>query len=295
MHGILLALLAYVIWGAFPLFFSLLNQVPPIEILSNRIIWAFVATLIIIQFVRKNTALLTSLKSWSTVKWLIVSSILITINWLVFIWAVAEHKVLESSLGYFMTPLVSMTLGRLFFNESINRLQIIAALLATAGVVQELLALGRLPWISITLALSFGFYGSVRKYKPVDSLIGITIETLLLLPFAIAYLIWQPVPMAFGQELTTSLLLVASGLLTAVPLLLFASAAKRLDLTVVGFMMYINPSLQFLTAVYIFNEPFSIERLTSFIIIWIAMGFFTMGLRQKSKRAVIKAHIDSSL
>jgi len=282
MYGIILALLAYLIWGAFPLYFSYLSQVPPIEILANRIIWAFLVTVVFIQFVRKNKALLTVLKNGEALKWLLLSAILITINWLVFIWAVSNERVLESSLGYFMTPLVSLILGRIFFQEKINRLQVIAALLATTGVYQELIALGRVPWVSLVLALSFGFYGLVRKYKPVDSLVGLTIETLLIMPFAGIYFFWYQGTLAFGQELNVSLLLMASGLITAIPLILFASAAKRLDLTVVGFMMYINPSMQFLTAVYIFNEPFNIDRLASFILIWTAMGFFTAGLRKKT-------------
>lgn len=283
MRGLLLAFSAYFIWGAFPLYFSFLSHVPTFEVLANRIVWAFFSTIIIIFVLGKRKQLLQMMGDRHIVKWLGLSSLLIAINWLVFIWAVAEHRVLESSLGYFLTPLVSLLLGRLFLNESLNRLQVIAAFLAVIAVCLELVTLGKLPWISIVLALSFGFYGLVRKQLPINSLIGLTVETLLILPFALIYLYWHKNDLAIGMNNSTTIFLVASGLVTAIPLLLFAAATKHLDLTVIGFVMYINPTMQFLTAVYLFNEPYPPQRIVTFILIWIGLIFFMSGLWQRSR------------
>jgi len=257
MQGLLLALAAYTIWGCFPLFFNLLSQVASFEVLVHRIIWSFVATTIVILMLRRLGSLTTLLRDKRALGWLMLSSILIATNWLIFIWAVSQQRVLESSLGYFMTPLVSLFLGRIILKEIMHPLQAIAGGIAAVAVLLELIMLGNLPWVSLTLALSFGFYGLVRKQQPVDSLNGLTIETLLILPLALGWIMWQlqaGISMSFfsGNTLTISLMIM-SGIVTAVPLLLFAAAAKRLDLSVVGFIMYLNPTLQFLIAVFIFN------------------------------------------
>ncbi|MFY0663703.1 MAG: EamA family transporter RarD [Natronospirillum sp.] len=291
MRGLVLAFSAYFIWGSFPLFFSLLSHVAPMEVLVQRIIWAFVATLLVILMLRRWTSYVALLKNRSAMYWLLLSGVLIGLNWLVFIWAVNVGRVLESSLGYFMTPLVSLMLGRLLLKESMNRFQAVAGALAAIAVLFELVALGRLPWVSLALAGSFGFYGLVRKQQPVDSLQGLNVEALVLLPVAGIWWLWQVDVggvIQFGGDLRTSLLLAASGVVTAVPLLLFAAAARRLDLTVVGFIMYVNPTMQFLTAVFIFNEPYPPLRLVTFAIIWLAMVIFMIGLwhsAQQRRRA----------
>ncbi|MFC3851786.1 EamA family transporter RarD [Salinispirillum marinum] len=292
MRGLVLAFSAYFLWGSFPLFFSLLSHVSPMEVLVQRIIWAFVATLLVILIMRRWSSYMTLLHNRRAMGWLLLSGVLIGLNWLVFIWAVNVGRVLESSLGYFMTPLVSLLLGRVLLKESMNRFQAVAGALAAIAVLFELIALGRLPWVSLALAGSFGFYGLVRKQQPVDSLQGLNIEALVLLPVALVWWLWQVDVggvISFGGDLRTSLLLAASGVVTAVPLLLFAAAARRLDLTVVGFIMYINPTLQFLTAVFILNEEYPPQRLITFAIIWVAMVIFMLGLwrsaRQKRRLA----------
>ncbi|WP_409522602.1 EamA family transporter RarD [Nitrincola sp. MINF-07-Sa-05] len=282
MQGLLLALAAYTLWGCFPLFFNLLSQVPSFEVLVHRIIWSFIATTLVILVAGRLHSLTALLRDKRALGWLLLSSLLIGTNWLIFIWAVSQQRVLESSLGYFITPLVSLFLSRIILKESMHPLQAIAGGLAAVAVLFELIMLGKLPWVSLTLAISFGFYGLVRKQQPVDSLNGLTVETLLILPLALGWILWQlqtGQAMAFfaGNTMTTSLM-VLSGIVTAVPLLLFAAAAKRLDLSVVGFIMYLNPTLQFLTAVFIFNESYPPQRLITFILIWIAMGFFLYGL-----------------
>lgn len=284
MRGLLLALSAYVIWGAFPLYFSFLAQVPPMEVLSNRVVWAFAITLVAVLLMGKLPEVINILKKPKAVGWLGLSSLLIGANWLIFIWAVTNHRVLESSLGYFMTPLVSMALGRLLLSERVNRLQATAGILAAIAVAFELFTLGELPWLSLALAFSFGFYGLVRKQQAVGSMTGLLIETLLILPLALIYLVAYQDQLHFTVDSQTTVLLIASGLVTAVPLFLFAAATKHLDLTVIGFVMYINPTMQFLTAIWVFNEPYSTQRLFTFALIWVAMFFFLAGLWQNAKR-----------
>lgn len=287
MRGLLLAISAYGIWGCFPLFFTLLANVSAFEILAHRIVWAYVFTGLVILGMGRRKQLAALIANRRALAWLALSAALITINWLVFIWAVTAGRVLESSLGYFLTPLVSLFLGRLLLKESMNRLQVIAGSIAAVAVLFELVAIGRLPWVSLTLAGSFGLYGLVRKMQPVDSLNGLQVETMIVLPLALLYLawLWSSGRMVFAQNLTDSTLLIAAGALTAVPLLLFAAAAQRLDLIVVGFIMYLNPTLQFLTAVFILDEAYPPQRLLTFVLIWIAMGFFLAGMWQAHRRS----------
>ncbi|WLD58301.1 EamA family transporter RarD [Salinispirillum sp. LH 10-3-1] len=287
MRGLVLAFSAYFVWGSFPLFFSLLNHVAPMEVLVQRIVWAFLATLVVIVLMRRRASYVALLQNRRAMAWLLLSGVLIGLNWLVFIWAVSVGRVLETSLGYFLTPLVSLMLGRILLKETMNRFQAVAGALAAVAVLFELVALGHLPWVSLLLAGSFGFYGLVRKQQPVDSLQGLNVEALVLLPVAAIWLLWQVSTggvIQFGSDLRTTLLLVASGAVTAVPLLLFAAAARRLDLTVVGFIMYVNPTMQFLTAVFIFNEPYPPLRLVTFAIIWVAMVVFMLGLWRSAQQ-----------
>jgi chloramphenicol-sensitive protein RarD len=194
----------------------------------------------------------------------------------------------ESSLGYFITPLVSVLLARIFLKESLDFYRLTAVILALMGVLWLILQLGLIPWVSLSLAASFGFYGLVRKTVPVDSLTGLWIETGILLPFALIWWIWletQGQSQLLSEGLQTTSLLIFLGALTAIPLLLFASAAKRLSLTTVGFMMYINPTMQFLTAIYWLKEPFSQQQLIAFLFIWVALVVFSIGaIRQQNER-----------
>ncbi len=281
MRGLLFALGAYGLWGCFPLFFNLLAHLPPYEVLAQRIVWACVVTLIAIIGMGQLRRFIALVKDRSLLKWLSLSSLLISINWLAFIWAVSNQRVLEASLGYFLTPLFSVVLGRVVLKEALNRWQASAALLAFLSVIFELVALGQLPWVSLVLASSFGFYGLVRKQQPVSSLQGLAVETLLATPVALIYLLWlftSDNPFYFGDQTTDTLLMMAAGAITTIPLLLFAAAASRLDLSVVGFIMYLNPTLHFLTAVFILDEPYPPQRLLTFIIIWMAMGLFMVGI-----------------
>ncbi len=286
--GLVYGLSAYTIWGLFPWYFHFLTQVNPWQVLTQRIIWSFLLVSVIAIFIRHGSLIKAALTQRNTLLGLLLSSLLIAANWLIFIWSVGQGRVLESSLGYFITPLVSVLLARIFLKESLDIYRLSACILAVIGVLWLVIQLGVLPWISLSLAISFGFYGLVRKKVPVDSLTGLWVETGILLPFAFTWwlwLEWQGQSQLFTENLQTTFLLIFSGALTAAPLLLFASAANRLSLTAVGFMMYINPTMQFLTAIYLLKEPFNHQQLIAFIFIWIALVVFSIGaVRQQNTK-----------
>ncbi len=288
MQGLALAVLAYSIWGIFPLFFSYLNHVSPVEVLSHRIICSLVATLSLGLLLQRGRLLVKALQDKSTLIWLGVSSLLIAVNWLVYIWAVGNQRVLEASLGYFIMPVVSLLMGRLILKESLHPLQAWAGVLAAIAVLWELWSFAALPWVGVVLAFAFAFYGLVRKVHPIDGLNGLTIETLWLLPMALGFVAWQTITadadMGFGLNHSTTVLLICSGFLTALPLVLFAMATRRINLSIVGFIMYINPTIQFLIGVYVLNEHFPQERLVTFILVWIALLFFVAGMWQQLRQ-----------
>jgi chloramphenicol-sensitive protein RarD len=288
MQGLVLAVLAYSIWGIFPLFFSYLNHVSPVEVLSHRIIWSLVATFSLGLMLQRGRLLVKALQDKKTLIWLGVSSLLIAVNWLVYIWAVGQHRVLEASLGYFIMPVVSLLMGRLILKEALHPLQAWAGVLAAVAVLWELWSFGALPWVGVVLAFAFAFYGLVRKVHPIDGLNGLTIETLWLLPLALGFVGWQLLSadsqMGFGLDNTTTTLLIVSGFLTALPLVLFAMATSRINLSIVGFIMYINPTIQFLIGVFVLNEHFPPERMVTFILVWIALFLFVAGLWQQLRQ-----------
>jgi chloramphenicol-sensitive protein RarD len=288
MQGLTLAILAYSIWGIFPLFFSYLNHVSPVEVLSHRIIWSLVATFSLALVLGRGRLLRKALEQKTTLIWLGVSSLLIAVNWLVYIWAVGQHRVLEASLGYFIMPVVSLLMGRLILKEALHPLQAWAGVVAAIAVLWELWSFGALPWVGVVLAFAFAFYGLVRKVHPIDGLNGLTIETLWLLPLAAGFVSWQALTqqsdMGFGLDTSTTVLLICSGFLTALPLVLFAMATRRINLSIVGFIMYINPTIQFLIGVYVLNEHFPQERLVTFILVWLALLLFVAGLWRQLKQ-----------
>jgi len=278
--GFMTGLFAYLLWGFFPLFFHLLRDVAPLEVLTQRVIWSFVLVLLLMILLKRLNKVKEVLSQKSALKGLIASALLVSINWLVFIWAVGQGRVLESSLGYFITPLVSVFLARVFLKEKLDIWRIISIALAFSGILWMLLTLGFLPWVSLVLAISFGLYGLVRKQVKVDSLTGLTIETLVLLPIATIYWGWLEFNNSstiFHMSSHITLLLMASGIVTATPLLFFAYAAKKMSLTAIGFLMYINPTIQFFIAVYFLNEPLNNDLLISFYFIWCALAVFSIG------------------
>lgn len=287
--GLVYGLTAYTIWGLFPWYFHFLTQVSPWQVLTQRIIWSFLLVTVIALVMRHWPLIKPAITNRKVLSGLMLSSLLIAANWLIFIWAVGQDRVVESSLGYFITPLVSVLLARIFLKESLDIYRITACILAIIGVLWLVINLGTIPWVSLSLAASFGLYGLVRKKVPVDSLTGLLVETGMLLPFALTWWVWlewHGQSQLFSENLQTTFLLIFSGALTAIPLLLFASAANRLSLTAVGFMMYINPTMQFFTAIYLLKEPFNQQQLIAFLFIWVALIVFSVGaIRQQNGRS----------
>ncbi len=277
--GVGFGLLAYGIWGFFPLFFRQLAHVSPMDVLSNRAVWACLFVGLLLSLRRQWHKVVAVFGSWRQLLMLVIAASLIGTNWLVFLWAVANQQVVASSLGYFLTPLVNVVFGLAVLKERLNRLEWLSVALALAAIANEVLAIGSLPWVSLILAGTFGTYGLVRKRLPVDAVSGLWLETLAMLPVCGLYAWWQakngqPVWFA-GHDLTTTGLLVAAGALTALPLLAFAAATQRLDLATVGMLMYINPTLQFVTAIWLFGEPMRVAQLLSFGLIWLGLLVFS--------------------
>ncbi|MFZ2269715.1 MAG: EamA family transporter RarD [Azonexus sp.] len=287
LSGIGFGLLAYVIWGFFPLFFRQLAQVPPMDILSNRAVWACLFVAILLTLNRRWNKVLAVFRQPGQLAQLALAALLVGSNWLIFLWAVAHQQVVASSLGYFLTPLVNVLLGLIVLKERLNRLEWISVGLALAAIGNEVLTLGSLPWISLLLAGTFGCYGLVRKQVPVDAISGLWLETLAMLPICGIYALWQAQSghQVFTLDWTsTTLLLIAAGILTALPLMAFAAATQRLDLATVGMLMYINPSLQFATAIWLFGEPLQTARLVSFGLIWLGLLVFSASMWRKYRQ-----------
>jgi chloramphenicol-sensitive protein RarD len=276
--GLAYAFLAYGSWGVFPLFWKLVDHVPAVELVAHRVVWACGAYLLLVAWKRRLHELKVALRSTKVLRAIAPAAVLISFNWLVFVYAVVTERVLHASLGYFLNPLVSIVLGLVFLRERMRAGQWIAVALAALGVVQLTTLAADVPWIGIALAVSFGLYGLTRKIAPIDGLLGATIESVLLLPLAIGYLVWLAVSGAgtfATADLRTDLLLVCAGFITAAPLVWFANAARRLPLRTLGFVQYLAPSIQFLLAVLVFGEPLTPVHLRSFACIWAAIAVFT--------------------
>lgn len=294
-NGMINAILAYTIWGIIPLYWKWFETMPAGEILTHRIVWSFVFVGGLIAIQKRWREIAAILKSWKMLFPLIISSVLITINWLVFIWAVNNGHVVETSLGYYLNPLISVLLAVMFLREKPNRGQWLAIALAGAGVLFVAVDYGSFPWISLSLAFSFGLYGLAKKRVVLDASVGLFLETLIVVPIAILYMGYlgtNDQSTAWGMSAGSFLLLMLSGAVTALPLLLFAKAAKRLTLSTLGFVQYIGPSLTLLLSVLVFKEEISAVLLVSFSLIWAASIVYTAA-SIRSARAVRKAHAES--
>lgn len=277
-RGILHGALAYGLWGVVPAFWKLLVRVSPVETLSHRVVWGLGTLMILVAASGKVRATREAMRDRRVVLAMAGSSILLAINWGTFVYSVSANRLLEASLGYFINPLVSVALGVAVLGERLRAPQKLAIALAAAGVAALTVHLGHLPYLALVLACSFGLYGLIRKTAKVDSLAGSTLETALMTPLAIAFLVFLAAR-GEGQLGHASwqlhLLLVATGVVTAVPLLLFTSAARRLPLSTVGFLQYLAPTGQFLLAVLVYGEPFSSATLGAFALIWAGLAVFS--------------------
>lgn len=276
--GCLFAVAAYLIWGFSPIYFKAVAEVAPDQILAQRIVWSLLLLLLMVTLARRWGGVAASLRQGRTLALLTGSTLLISVNWFTFIWAIGADRVLEVSLGYYMNPLVSVLLGVALLGERLGRWQWLAALLAAVGVANLALQTQGVPWVALSLAFSFGFYGLLRKLTPLGAADGLLLETALLAPLAIVYLLYLDAAGsgAWGSAgARLDLLLVLSGPMTALPLVFFAGAARRLSLTVVGFFQYIAPTVQFFLAVLLFGEVFTDAHLVTFLCIWTAVLLFS--------------------
>lgn len=290
--GFLYALIAYAIWGLFPLYWRLLQAIPATQIAGHRMIWSWVVLAIVIVATKQLRSFRTSINFRVLVSYSI-AALLISINWVVYIWAVNADHIVETSLGYFINPLISVFFGTVFFKERLRPLHWISLACAAIGVIYLTYQYGRLPWIALVLASSFSLYGLVKKIAPLQSLFGLTLETTVLVLPALIYLIfceYNGNGTLLNTDLRTYSILFLGGIVTAIPLLLFASAAQRIPLTLIGMLQYIAPTLQILLGIFFFHEPFSSKQLLGFSLVWIALAIFMLeGFLRRQKGNITAA------
>jgi chloramphenicol-sensitive protein RarD len=287
--GILSAALAFLCWGLFPLYFHAIGEVPALQILAHRMLWSL-AFLLIVLALRRQWRWLEQVRQPRVFWSFVASAILLAANWLVYIWAVNNGHVIEASLGYFITPLLNIMFGFLLLKERLRRLQWAVIAIAALGVAWLSWQSGSVPWIALLLAATFGGYGLLRKTAALGALEGLSFETMVLFPVAAAYVAWLTLHgenafITTGSD-TTRWLLVASGPITAIPLLLFANGARQIPLSILGLLQYLTPTIQFLLGVLLFKEAFSADRLVGFALIWAALALFAgEGLLQRGRVA----------
>lgn len=277
-HGLLLGIAAYGVWGLIPFYFRSLGDLPPSEVLAHRVLWSLLFLAVLLTLWRRWPQVAVGVRSRRVLAALAVSAALIGLNWFTYIYSVMSQQVLQASLGYFITPLVNVLLGMVFLGERLRPLQLLGVVLASLGVLNLALAGAGLPWISLTLAVSFAFYGLLRKTTAIDSTQGLFVETALLSPLAAGWLAWliaSGTAVAPRDPAGSLPLLMAGGVVTTVPLLCFVAAARQLRMSTLGFLQYLSPTLQFLVAVLAFKEPFSRTQLASFACIWLAIALYS--------------------
>ena len=278
-RGILSGIGAYALWGFFPIYWKFLHDVPALQVIGHRIGWSFVLLLAYIVARGQWRAFRASAMSWRTIGIYSIAAVLLSFNWLIYVWGVNAGFIVETSLGYFINPLLSVLLGVIFLRERLRPMQWIPVGIAAIGVGYLTFVYGRLPWIALSLAFTFGFYGFVKKLSPLGSLHGLTLETGIVFPVAVIYLVFVGFS-GSGAFLhdgpLVDVLLVGAGLVTTIPLLMFASAAKQIPLTIVGLLQYIAPTLQFLIGVFLYKEPFDQAHFIGFAIVWAALIVFAI-------------------
>jgi chloramphenicol-sensitive protein RarD len=276
--GVWLGIGAYAAWGLFPIYWKWLHQVPAMQLLAHRIVWSFLLLAVVLAVVRQWRAFRAEAMNWHTIRIYFVAALLLSINWFTYVWAVNAGYIVETSLGYFINPLLSVLLGVFILHEHLRRVQWIAVGLAAAGVIYLTLAYGSPPWIALILAFSFGLYGFVKKTAPLGALHGLTLETGILFVPMLLYLIFAEINgqgVFLHTDSVSTLLMIGAGIVTVVPLLMFASAVRSIPLSLIGILQYIAPTLQFLIGVLIFKEPFTPTQLVGFGLVWLALIVFT--------------------
>jgi chloramphenicol-sensitive protein RarD len=281
--GVISAAWSYLIWGLLPIYWKLVDVVSSEEILANRVVWSFVFMVVLLALTKKISRLKETLQQlWANKKQLIaliIASLLISCNWFIYIWAVNSDHMIEASLGYYINPLVSVLLGLIILKEKLNIPQIASLVLAAIGVLVLTLNYGSFPWISVTLAVSFGLYGLAKKMIKLDSAIGLTLETMIVTPLGVIYMVYlfiQGNSSFFSISPTIDILLIGAGAATATPLLLFAIGAQKIPLSTLGFLQYIAPTISLILGVFVYGEHFSKSHLLAFVFIWSALTIYSL-------------------
>ncbi|CAK7070701.1 MAG: Protein RarD [Desulfovibrio sp.] len=295
--GLWAALGSSLLWGTLPLYWYLLRDVSPYLILGHRIVWSCLFLFPLIVITRRMKEVVSAGKDAKTLRGLFCSSIVLAGNWGLFIWAVNNGRVLETSLGYYICPLITICFGIIIFRDRPTRTQGIAIILAFIGVTAEVLINGVLPVAGLAMGSLFSVYAVLRKLAPVESLPGLALETLILCPFALAFIIWTgcntPVA-AWGKDTSQVLLLMGTGVATSVPLILYAYGARHLPFTTLGILQYISPTCSFLLGIFVFHEAFTVGRAVSFVAVWTALAIYTVGSFRARKKAAEFAAMNTS-
>lgn len=284
-HGAFFAVVAYMIWGIVPIFFKAMSHMDSLEIFMHRILWSALILFIVITAVKQWHQVKTVFSRPKLLGMSVMSAFFLSINWWLFIYAIDTEQVLEASLGYYINPLFNVLLGYLALNERTNRYQRIAIMIAFAAVLLQILALGYLPWIALLLAFSFSLYGLIKKKLAIDSVTSLTVEAIMILPFAIGYAFFyakshsNPLTIEFSD----TLILITSGLVTTLPLLCFNIAAIKLRYATLGFFQYLAPSIMFILAVTLFDEPMSLMKFMTFVLVWSAIAIYVWDALKRIK------------
>lgn len=285
--GVASAIGAYVLWGILPIYWKLVSSVPAHEILAHRVIWSFVFMVMVLLVANRKEQFLVELRYVTSepkkLVGVITGALLITLNWFIYIWAVNDNRVIETSLGYYMNPLISILLGIVVLKEKLSLWQAVSVLLAAIGVFYMTFHFGSVPWTAILLAVTFGLYGLCKKMVGITAITGVTLETVMIVPFALGYLLYldqQGMGWLSTNFTGTTACLMGTGVITAVPLLLFANGANRLSLTVLGIIQYLSPTIALMLGIFLFHEPFTTVHVISFTFIWLALLVFSISKTQ---------------
>lgn len=293
-RGVLAVIGAAVIWGVSPVYYKFLAHVPPLEVLAHRTFWCFLFFVVILALQRRLNVLRAAFSGWRQTGLIAMAALMVSANWFMFIFATGIDRNTETSLGYYIYPLVAVLIGRFAFGERLSNAQWLAALLATFAVTILTIGLGAVPWIPLFLATTFSLYGAIKKFLPLGPIVSVTCEVLLIMPLSLAALVWFQTSGqgSFGRALQDDVLLVASGPFTALPLILFSYAARRVSMATVGLLAYINPTMQVLCAVLLYAEPFTPWHQIAFALIWVALALYSLSA-MRQERALRKTAITS--
>lgn len=295
--GVLAALAAFFLWGVLPLFWKQFDFLPPASIVAQRTLWSLAILLVILCHKRETSGLLDHLRRPRLAIWHLLSGTLLAANWLLYVWATLNDRILEGALGYYLNPFLNMLFGVLWFGERHNRLQLAAIALALCGVALQIPAAGSFPWVAVALATTFSLYAVVKKRSPLESRLGLTMETVLLAPVALGWLLHHghSPREAFGGTVPHALLVAASGIATTLPLIFFGHAARNISLTTLGILQFLGPTLQFLIGWRFYGEPVTTGRLVTFALIWTAVGIYAIDARLRERRVRLEDKIPQNL